>query len=48
MKITLETNRLILRPFELSDAEQMFFNCQANSKNIIFYGADKILNMELS
>ena len=26
MKITLETNRLILRPFELSDAEQMFSN----------------------
>ena len=26
MKVTLETNRLILRPFEISDAEMMFNN----------------------
>lgn len=32
MRLTLETDRLILRPFELDDAESMFNNWQVMKK----------------
>ena len=32
MKLTLKTNRLILRPFEMSDAEAMFNNWSSDSE----------------